>query len=66
MMHPTPDQIAYMKAHIDEDRRSWLVGANVTCLIVAYLSVALRLISRCKIGIKIGLDDWLICGAAVS
>lgn len=42
------------------------MGANVACLVVAYVSVGLRFMSRLKIGTHLGLDDWLICGAAVS
>jgi hypothetical protein len=66
MRHPTPEQTAYMQAHIHDDRRAWFVGANSAFLALAYLSVALRFVSRMKIGTKIGLDDWLIFAAAVS
>jgi len=66
MLHPSPADIEFMKKHIDDDRRPWFVGANAGCLLLAYLAVALRLLSRWKIGTKIGLDDWLIGLATVS
>ena len=66
MLHPSPADIEFMIKHIDDDRRPWFVGANAGCLVLAYLSVALRLLSRRKIGTKIGLDDWLIGLATVS
>ncbi|KAF2683334.1 hypothetical protein K458DRAFT_418961 [Lentithecium fluviatile CBS 122367] len=65
MKHPSPDQLAYMQAHIDETRQPWLIGANVAFLIVAFVSVALRFTARIKIGTHIGLDDWLIFSAAL-
>jgi hypothetical protein len=66
MMHHTPAQIAYMKANIDDDGRAWVIGVNLSCLLVAAGAVALRLASRIKIGTKIGLDDGLVCAAWVS
>jgi hypothetical protein len=66
MYHATPDQIAYMQAHINENRQPWFIGANIAFLVVALGSVALRFLARIKIGTHLGLDDWLIFTAAVS
>lgn len=66
MLHPTPDEIAYMQAHASDDRRAPFVGVNIACLVLAFVAVSLRVIARIKIGTKIGLDDWLIILAAVS
>ncbi|KAF2475039.1 uncharacterized protein BDR25DRAFT_384564, partial [Lindgomyces ingoldianus] len=65
MLHPTAQDISYWQAHLGDDRRSWFVGLNATFLVLAYVAVSLRFLSRLKIGTKIGLDDWLICCAAV-
>ncbi|KAF2262580.1 hypothetical protein CC78DRAFT_545766 [Lojkania enalia] len=64
MLHPTPADIEYMLARVGEDRRQWLVGGNVASLVLVFLSVGLRILSRVKIGTRVGLDDWLICLAA--
>ncbi|KAF2645719.1 hypothetical protein P280DRAFT_513611 [Massarina eburnea CBS 473.64] len=64
MKHPTPAQISYMRAHIDDDRRPWLIGTNVTFVVMAVISVCMRFWARKKIGVWLGIDDWLICGAA--
>jgi hypothetical protein len=66
MKHPTPEQIAHMQAHIEDDRRGWLIGANVAFLVLAMISIVMRFMARKKIGARIGVDDWLICLAAVS
>jgi len=66
MHHPTPAQVAYMTAHASDDRRGWIIGVNILCLLLAAGAVALRLASRIKIGTKIGLDDGLVCAAWVS
>lgn len=66
MKPPTPDQLAYMQAHINEDRQPWLIGANIVFLLIAFGSVAMRFMARMKIGTHLGMDDWLIFGAAVS
>ncbi|ORY00952.1 hypothetical protein BCR34DRAFT_101650 [Clohesyomyces aquaticus] len=65
MLHPSDQDIAYWQTHRGEDRRSWFLGLNVAFLGLAYAAVGLRLVSRLKIGTKVGLDDWLICVAAL-
>jgi hypothetical protein len=66
MLHPSPAEIAHMQANASDDRRVWFVAANAAFLVLAYLSVAMRVLSRRKIGTYIGLDDWLIIASAVS
>jgi hypothetical protein len=66
MKHPSPDQIAYMQAHGDDNRQPWLIGTNIAFLVITFIAVALRFIARVKIGTHLGLDDWLIFSAAVS
>jgi hypothetical protein len=55
-----------MHAHASDDRRGWLVGATVALLVLAYLAVAMRVMSRRKMGTSIGVDDCLIIASAVS
>ncbi|PVH97155.1 hypothetical protein DM02DRAFT_598020, partial [Periconia macrospinosa] len=66
MAHPTPEQEAYMRAHIHEDRRHYVIGMHSGFLVLGVLSVILRFLSRIKIGAKLGKDDWLILIALVS
>jgi len=66
MRHPNPSQIAWMEGRVSDNRSGALVGEHTLCLALAIIAVALRLVSRVKVGTRIGLDDWLICGALVS
>ena len=66
MRHPTPEQIQYMQDHIDEDRRPWLVGVNVSFIAIAVVAVVLRFYARKKVMARLGVDDWLIAAAGVS
>ncbi|CAI6339121.1 unnamed protein product [Periconia digitata] len=65
MPPPTPEQIAHMQEHIDEDRRPLVYGIHSGFMIIGILSVALRFVSRVKIGAKLCKDDWLILAAMV-
>jgi hypothetical protein len=60
-----PEQVEYLQARIHEDRRPMFIAINAVFLVVVLVSVALRFISRRKIGTHLGLDDWLIALAAV-
>ncbi|KAF1950352.1 hypothetical protein CC80DRAFT_578239 [Byssothecium circinans] len=66
MQHPTPAQIAYMRAHIDDDRRPLLIGTNVSFILIAVVAVVMRFWARKKIMARLGIDDWLIAGAGVA
>ena len=60
VMSLSPEEIAYEKAHISDDKTGQIVAANVVCGIVAVLSVALRFLSRRYANAHLGLDDWLL------
>lgn len=62
-MHLTRDNLPVEAAK--ESRVPQLVTSFVICLIVAYLGVALRLISRRVRNTPLWIDDWLICGSLV-
>ena len=66
MLHPSDADLAYMRAHADDNRVPLFVGVNAMCVGVVYVAIFLRFTSRMKIRTKIGLDDWLIALAAVS
>ncbi|CAI6341924.1 unnamed protein product [Periconia digitata] len=66
MSRITPEQEAYMYAHLDEDRRPYAIGMHCGFLLLGIVSVWLRFMSRMKIGAKLGADDWLILVALVS
>lgn len=42
------------------------MGAYITCLIIAYIGVALRVLCRRMIRKSLGIDDWLIIVSLVS
>jgi hypothetical protein len=66
MLHPSDADLAYMRAHADDNRVPLFVGVNAMCVGMVYVAIFLRFTSRMKIRTKIGLDDWLIALAAVS
>lgn len=50
----------------DESQVPQLIGAYVTCLIIAYTGVALRFLCRHMKQTRLGTDDWLILASLVS
>ena len=64
-MSLSPEEIAYEKAHISDDKTGQVVAANVICGIVAVLSVALRFLSRKYAKAHLGPDDWLLVASLV-
>ena len=50
----------------DENQVPQIMGAYITCLIVAYTGVALRFLCRRMKQTYLGTDDWLILASLVS
>ena len=65
MAVPTPAQIAYMEAHISDDRRPGLIASVVIPLSIATIAVALRFIARRRVRVPLLADDWLILASLV-
>lgn len=65
MAPPTPAQLANMQSRLHEDRTVLVYAIHSTFMIIGIISVALRFISRFRIGAKLGKDDWLITVALV-
>ncbi|KAF2658330.1 hypothetical protein K491DRAFT_276662 [Lophiostoma macrostomum CBS 122681] len=65
MLHPSEADLAYMRAHADDNRAPLFVAVNGVCVGLVYFALIMRFISRMKIKTKIGLDDWLIALAAL-
>ena len=65
MVQLTADDIAYQKAHIQDDRSKTIVVSHAICLSLAAIAVLLRFMSR-KIG-KVALerDDYMIFAALI-
>lgn len=62
----TPESLRYQKAHLHETN---IVGPQIIYyigLVVATLSVALRISSRRILGVPLKADDWTILAALVS
>ena len=58
MAEPSPSEIAYEKAHINQSRQVNLAVSNGICLGIAYIAVLLRFISRRLAKTPNGKDDW--------
>ena len=58
MAEPSPSEIAYEEAHIDQSRQINIAVSNGICLGIAFVAVLLRFISRRLAGTNNGADDW--------
>ena len=65
MALPSPSEITYQKAHMQDDRRIGIIISNVVCFVLATAAVILRFISRRLAGTKHGWDDWWMLAALV-
>ena len=64
-VRPSLAETLYEQQHINDNRVATLIASDVTCFILAFIAVFLRLLSR-RIGkIKYMADDWLIINALV-
>jgi hypothetical protein len=57
----TEARVAYMLAHVEDNRQPNYIAANAICIGLASIAVMLRFVSRSLAGVKIGLDDYTIC-----
>lgn len=60
-----PEELAYQKAHIADDRRADIIIAIAVCLPVAYVAVILRIMSRRVAAVPLLADDWTMMIALV-
>ena len=60
-----PEELAYQEAHIHEDRSTGLTVAYVVALVVATITVALRLVARRISSTALKADDFTIILALV-
>lgn len=58
MAEPSPSEIAYEEAHINQSRQINIAVSNGICLGIAFVAVLLRFISRRLAGTINGADDW--------
>jgi hypothetical protein len=65
MSVPTEADIAYMMAHLDDDRRPNYIAANAICIGFAILAVVLRFVSRLMAGVRLGWDDYTIVASLI-
>lgn len=61
-----PASLAYQKAHIGDDKRANIIAGNVVGILVAYIAVYLRFLSRRLARTPVKGDDILILGSLVS
>ena len=60
------EELAYMKAHINETLEPNLIISTAICMAAAYIAVALRFVSRSIGNVSFGKDDLFIIIAIVS
>lgn len=65
MSVPSEADIAYMMAHLDDDRRPNYIAANAICIGFAILAVTLRFVSRLMAGVRLGWDDYTIVASLI-
>ena len=62
---PTPAELQYQRAHINDNLVPSLLASNIVCLTLATVAVALRFVCRWVSNIKYQYDDWLIVAGLV-
>lgn len=65
MASPSPEELAYMRAHADDDLRPNIYACVACCLIFPYIAVGLRFIARRRMNVPIKTDDYLALAALV-
>ena len=62
---PTASEVEYMQKHIHDNKQPQIIVANIVCIILAYIGVALRLLSRYIVKAGYKADDWWIVAGLV-
>ena len=66
-MHPlSPAEILYEEQHIHDDRRKEMTAAFSVMIVLAFAAVALRLIARRIMNLRLKADDYSILAALVN
>ncbi|KAF2645495.1 hypothetical protein P280DRAFT_513398 [Massarina eburnea CBS 473.64] len=60
MKIPTPEELAYIMAHVDDTKQPGLIACSVTYLVAAIIGVLLRFITRHETKAKLRWSDYLI------
>lgn len=60
-----PFEAQYQLDHINESRVSDIVLSHIACLVIAFVAIALRFVSRRMSKTAIKSDDWMIVAALV-
>ena len=60
-----PQNIAFQTAHITDSKQSETLAAQIACLVIAYVGVALRFLARRLAKAQITSDDYVIVFALV-
>ena len=61
----SPQNITFQTAHITDSKQPETQGAQIACLVIAYVGVALRFLARRLAKAQITLDDYVIVFALV-
>ena len=65
MVHLTPEDIAFQKAHIKDDRSNDIIVSHAICIAIAFVAVILRFVSRRVGNLKVSWDDYMIVAAFI-
>ena len=55
--------IAYMQQHIQDTLVHPILAVNISCMLIAFVAIWLRIITRRMIRAPLKVDDWTIIGA---
>lgn len=65
MATPSSAEIAYQKAHLDDDKRATVIAPNIIFTVAAIVAVVLRFESRRIARTDLKADDWWIVSGLV-
>ena len=60
-----PEVLAHMQANVDDNKVPDIIASNAICLAIAYVTVALRIVSRNLIRNGLHTNDWCMVAALV-
>ena len=60
MATPTPTEVSYSQAHLNDDRIPTIIAVDTLLLSVASIAVILRFVSRSIVKSALRADDWMI------
>lgn len=61
----SPEDVAFQKAHIHDDRSRDIIVSHIICLSLAFIAILLRFLSRHIGKVRLEPDDWMVVAAFI-